>query len=253
MVDRRLDLEIEGVTAILTLTRAPANALDISFLELIADRLNELDLNPNWQVLIITGSDRIFCAGVDLKTLPTLNVSDQDRIVIALNRVYTKLYALNRPTIAAINGHAIAGGYILALCCDYRIASDESSSMGLTEVKVGAPFPISALEIARAEHSPQLFRRVLLFGDLVSTKQAHESGVVDEICPSQRVLERSKQKAQELARLPPQGFAAIKQQMRAATLAILDDALENGNEPQLGGWIGDEAKAAAQRVLAGKA
>jgi enoyl-CoA hydratase len=248
-----LSISRDGDVAVLTLARPPANALDVAFLETIADAIATFDAQADWRALVVCGSATLFSAGADLKQLPGLDLAGQDRFVHALNRVYTRLYGLSRPTVAAIGGHAIAGGLVLALCCDYRIATTGPCRMGLTEVKVGVAFPVSALEIARAELTPPVFRRFALFGGLIDAPRALADGVVDELADPAQVMPRAMAKARELCDLPRQGFAAVKAQMRAATLARLHAALDDGHEPQLGGWVTDEARTAAGRVLAGEA
>ena len=164
MTEPHIHIGHEDGIATLRLARKPANALDIGFLEEIDAALADLDGNADWRTLIVTGTDGVFSAGVDLKKLPALDDTGQTRIVRALNSLYTRLYGLTRPTVAAVNGHAIAGGLVLALACDYRVATDQAAKFGLTEVQVGVAFPISALEIARLELAPHIQRNFLLFG-----------------------------------------------------------------------------------------
>ena len=92
-----------------------------------------------------------FCAGLDLKNVPFFGDADQKRLLNALNRAFCSVYSCPFPVIGAVNGHAIAGGLVLALACDWRIGADRSLLAGLTEVLVGIPYPVAAIEIARQE------------------------------------------------------------------------------------------------------
>ncbi len=251
MAEMRIRTEIQDGTCLMTLARAPANALDISFLEEIDAAIAEVDKERDWQALIITGSDTIFCAGVDLKKLPTLDLAQQDRILHALNNLYIRLYGLDRPVIAAINGHAIAGGMVLALACDYRIAVTGPARFGLTEVRVGVAFPISALEIARAELSPHVARNWLMFGGTIDTETAFAQGALDELVAPEALLGRARQKADDLKSIPPGGYAKVKAQLREPALATMHAVLSGDGEPELGGWVSEEARTAALKVLAG--
>ena len=251
MAETRIHLEKQDGICTLALARGPANALDISFLEEIDAAIAELDGDNDWQALIITGSDSIFCAGVDLKKLPTLDLVDQDRILHALNDLYTRLYGLDRPVVAAINGHAVAGGMILALCCDYRIAVPGPSRFGLTEVRVGVAFPVSALEIARAELAPHVARNWLMFGATINAETALAQGALDELVASDALMARARQKADDLRSIPPGGYAKVKAQLRKPALDAMRSALTGDGEPELGGWVSEEARTAALKVLSG--
>lgn len=251
MAETRIYLEKQGGICVLALARAPANALDIAFLEEIDATIAKLEGDSDWQALVITGSDSIFCAGVDLKKLPTLDLADQDRILHALNALYTRLYGLDRPVVAAINGHAVAGGMILALCCDYRIAVPGPSRFGLTEVRVGVAFPVSALEIARAELAPHVARNWLMFGATINAETALAQGALDELVAADALMARARQKAEDLRSIPPGGYAKVKAQLRKPALEAMRKALTDDGEPELGGWVSEEARTAALKVLAG--
>lgn len=251
MSESRIQLEKQDDTCLMTLARSPANALDISFLEEIDAQIAELDDDKGWSALIITGSDDIFSAGVDLKKLPTLDLADQDRILHALNSLYTRLYGLDRPVVAAINGHAVAGGMILALCCDYRIAVPGPARFGLTEVRVGVAFPVSALEIAKAELAPHVMRNWLMFGATIDAEAALAQGALDELVAADTLMARARQKADDLKSIPPGGYAKVKAQVRKPALDAMRPALQGNGEPELGGWVSEEARSAALKVLAG--
>jgi enoyl-CoA hydratase/carnithine racemase len=201
----------------------------------------------------VAGLDGMFCAGVDLKLLPSLATAEQDRLVHGLNAAFGAAYGLGKPLIAAIGGHAIAGGLFFALTADQRIGAEGSYRLGLTEVRVGVTFPVGPLEIARAELDPQAFRSLMLFGELICPDEALGLGILDRLVPAEDVLETALAKAREAAELPPRGFAAIKRQMRLPVLAKIGQALEDGAEPALGGWVSEEARNAALAVLARKA
>jgi len=245
------DITLYDEIAILRLTRPPVNQLDSVFLEELEDAVSDLDARSDWRALIVTGNERLFCAGVDLKALPDLNVDQQDRLVTALNRLYTRLFGLSRPTVAAIDGHAIAGGFILALCCDRRIATDTPAVFGLTEVRVGVAFPVSALEIARAELEAAAFRRVVMFGDTFAQDEAIAMGAIDEIVDGGQLMDHAIDCARGLSEIPPGGYATVKRQVRAPALALMRGALDEASEPQLGGWVSEEAREAALKVLSG--
>jgi enoyl-CoA hydratase len=143
-----------------------------------------------------------------------------------------------------VNGHAVAGGLILALCADYRVGSPEGK-YGLTELKAGLAFPAVAMAVARAELHGPAARRLVLGADLVDSKAALDAGAFDEVAEADQVLHRATAVARGLATLPSEAYAAVKRQLRAP---VLDAALAKP-DPLLEGWAGAEAADAASSIL----
>ena len=111
---------------VLTLNRPPANAIDLELMEEIGDAFAAIAADDSVRAAVLTGGGRAFSAGLDLKAVPQYGRAEQQRLLNALNRSITLAYDCPVPLIGAINGHAIAGGLVLALCCDWRIVSDAS-------------------------------------------------------------------------------------------------------------------------------
>jgi len=153
--------------------------------------------------------------------------------------------------VGAINGHAIAGGFVLALCRDWRIAAQTQFLAGLTEVRVGVPYPVAAMEVVREELRPDTARRLVLFGQNM-TAAAVDAGVFDEMAASDALLERALAKADEFAALPQIAFARSKRQLRSRAYEAIEAAIA-GAEPLLDGWLSRETIQAAAAVLARKA
>jgi len=241
-------LRKDGSVATVTLQRSPANAISIELIERIGGVFESVADDPSIRAVILTGQGTSFCAGLDLKIVPFLGAAEQKRLLNALNRALYALYGCPLPVVGAINGHAIAGGLVLALACDWRIGADWAFLVGLTEVLVGIPYPVAAIEVARQELGPRVARELILFGGNIPARSALERGVLDELVPSEQVMERAMAKALEAARLPRIGFGRVKRQLRAATLTIIDSAIA-GNEPLLDNWLSEETIAAATSVL----
>ena len=151
--------------------------------------------------------------------------------------------------MAAVNGHAIAGGLILALCADHRVCATEGK-LGLTELRAGIPYPVAAISVVRAELSPPAARRLALGATLVDPAEALALGVVDELRPHAEVVPRAVEVATELASLPRGTYTQVKRQLRGPTIDAIDRALAGGaGDPVLGTWIGEETRAAAAALL----
>ena len=146
--------------AVLHVDRPPVNALDPSLLAEGAAMLEELRADPPGAV-VIAGREGCFCAGADLKLVPTLDAAGQREMVEGINRLFGGWYSFERPLVTAVTGHAIAGGFILALCGDVRVAATVGRH-GLTEVRAGLPYPAAAMAVVRAELSKAAARELVL-------------------------------------------------------------------------------------------
>jgi enoyl-CoA hydratase len=172
--------------------------------------------------------------------------------VKALNSAFYSVYSCPVPVVGAINGHAIAGGFVLALCCDWRIAVNTPFLVGLTEVRVGVPYPVAAMEIVRQELRPDIARRLVLFGHNMPSASAVEAGIFDEAVDGDALMERALAKAEECAGHPQAAFARSKLQLRSRAYQAIEAAIA-GVEPLLEGWLSEETMRAAAAVLAGRA
>ena len=130
--------------AVIRFERPPANAIDLAVTEEFGAFLGEIERAPP-KALVLTGSGSAFSAGLDLKTVPTYGPDQRRALVLSINRMVRRLYGFPRPVVAAINGHAMAGGLVLALACDLRIAAAGPSKIALSEVSVGIPFPLGPM------------------------------------------------------------------------------------------------------------
>ena len=234
----------------LMLHRAPVNALTPEFLDALCDEYDRLRADVCVRAVVLGSDLKVLSAGLDLKQAQGFDIQAQWAIVRALNQSFTKLYALPKPTIIAINGAAIAGGLFFALGCDYRVSSDRAS-FGLAEVRVGATLPFGPLEIARAELSAADLRRLLLNGQPITAPAALSAGIVDEIVAPDAMMDRALVVAAQYAALPPKTYAASKAHLRGATVQMIETAMQNGANTPEGGWFCDETKTAMAAMLAG--
>ena len=245
MEARLARVEVTGAIAVLTLTKPPVNAFDLELVRDAEECLVQVEADPDVHALVITGQGRCFSAGLDLKTVPCYGPAEQRKMVEDLNRTVAWLYGFPLPTVAAINGHAIAGGFILAIACDYRVGSSDPCRLGVTESRVGIPFPLSTMEVLRAELSPATARRMTLVGQTVGPEEAVAAGVLDELRPADQVLARASEVAREFSTLPRGAYGKIKCQLRAEALARMEEGIRTGSDPMLEMWIAEESRAAS--------
>lgn len=249
MTTNAIQIEMTDNIAVLRIDRPAANAIDLDTAGEFANALSSLVERNDIGAVIVTGAGKCFSAGLDLKVIPTYDRSRQQAMVMEINRLFGRLYDLPFPTIAAVNGHAIAGGVILTLACDYRIGAEGDYKLGLAEMRVGVPFPVAALAIVQSELSHKAARLMVLTARNLNPREALSYGVLDELQPPELLLDRAMEVAREMATLPRATYARIKRDLRAHARSRVDDAIDNRNEPMLESWLGAETLEAASEAL----
>ena len=234
---------------LLRFDRPPANAIDLDLAEAVDETLAVIGDRDETDALVITGEGSCFSAGLDLKAVPSYDRAQQQAMVMAVNRMFGRLYGLPLPTIAAVNGHAIAGGVILTLACDYRVGAEGDYKLGLAEARVGVVYPVAAMAIVRSELAPATAKTMVLTARNYSPREALAMGVLDELQPAEGLLVRAIEVAREMAALPRSTYSRIKRSLRSQALALIDDAISNRDEPMLDSWLSEETRSASAEAL----
>jgi|SRR5215469_3877268 len=232
---------------ILAISRPPANAMNLELLEELRDAFTSIGREDAARAIVLTADGATFCAGLDLKSVPHYSKAEQIKLLDVLNGMILAAYGCPLPVVAAVNGHAIAGGLVLALCCDWRIVVEAPIRVGLAEVKVAIPYPVAAMEVVRAELSSQARRRLVLSGENEGFAEGLAAGVFDQSAPRERLLETAIAKAASYVELPHDAFATIKHQLKGTTIAAIESALREGREPLRDNWISTETLEATSR------
>jgi enoyl-CoA hydratase len=208
-----IDLAYRGHVAVLTMRHGKANAMDGVFCEDIIKRLDEVRASPA-RAIVVTGQGNIFSAGVDLVSALAGGPDYFRHFLPPLRRAFEAVFFYPKPIVAAVNGHAIAGGCVLTGAADRRLMAQGSGRIGITELLVGVPFPVIALEIMRFAAAPQHFQRIVYSGATFPPETAVELGLVDEVVPADALIDRALAAAEALAALGPDAFALTKRQIR---------------------------------------
>lgn len=233
----------DGVT-IVTLERGVTNAVNPALVEELAETVGRLrDDEETRAVVLRSANDKFFMIGWDIPELISLSPDGFAQFFKSFNRMCIDLYTLPKPTVAAITGHATAGGCVLALCCDYRLIAEGRKLMGLNEVKLGVPIPYPADCMLRAQVGDRVAREIAEGGDFHGPGQMHRFGMVDDVLPLEEVLPRSMEKAAALGALPAQALAQIKRDRTDRVEARIRAGLDAGEEAFLRCWHSDEAQA----------
>lgn len=244
-----LTIEPRHPVAVLRLEHGKVNALDLELLTGLGEALGELERDSEVRALVLTGSGSIFSAGVDLLRLVAGGPEYVERFLPALSRVCGDLFRFPRPVVAAVNGHAIAGGCILACACDYRVMARGRATLGVPELKVGVPFPVVALEILRFATSNAHLQELVYRGRTYTADEAWQRGLADETEEEADVVARAVEVATGLAAEPAERFRITKRQLRQPTVERIERLSPATDAEVLAAWKDPATLTAIQGYL----
>jgi enoyl-CoA hydratase len=234
-----------GDVAVVTLDRPRANAINPAVVAELRRAVTDAAGAP---ALLLASSQNLFSAGWDLPTVRSFGREEMSRFFADFTALMRDLFAFDGPVVAALPGHAIAGGLILASGADERIAADGKGEFGLSEVALGVPIPRAAYEIFRYILGDRGAERLAAAGDNVSAARALEIGFLDRIVPAADLLDVAVGRARQLAGRSRSAYAEIKRRARAETLARFDRASDG--DPFLDFWFSDEARGRIDQLVA---
>jgi enoyl-CoA hydratase/carnithine racemase len=239
--------ETDGI-ALLTLRNPPANALDPEFMEAIISGLDEIEASDA-RALIVTGEGSVFSAGADLFRVFDATRDDLAYGIKTMSNLFSRLFLFPKPTVAAVNGHAIAGGSVLTCACDYRIAAAGDAKLGFSELAVGVPFPAWALEILRFGVGWKHVRDLALMARTVTVEEALVMGIVDEVVPSEELMDKATRAAKRLARVPTGTYRVTKSALLAPAVERVKALGEEHDNKVVDLWASEEVQLAIRGFL----
>jgi methylglutaconyl-CoA hydratase len=226
-----VELAYHDHVARLTLNRPDKrNAISFQLLDELTRALDEVE-KSDAQVAILTGAGKAFCAGMDLEELKTLtgkshadNIADSKKMA----HIFRRLYEFPKPTIAAVNGAAIAGGTGLATMCDFTLAVPEAK-FGYTEVRIGfVPAIVSSILVWQVGH--KIARDLLLTGRIFDAAEGHRFGLVNEVIGADQLINRANELAAQLMENSPTSLRLTKKLINGFISAQLDTQIEQAIE-----------------------
>ncbi len=208
----------------------PSNSMTFETLKNIREAVKKVTEDDSLKGLIFTGEGKFFCSGFDLPTF--LSFNGRDDVLEFFNVEEEMLYEIftcKKPVIAAINGHCTAGGFIVSMGCDSRIAVDHPKpKMGMTEIKIGLGLTIAEMELVRfGLNSDRDLRDVMYDGNRYSLQEAKEKGYIDELVEADKLIARAKEKICFWIDQPGRAFMNIKEGIRAPYARELRRRLDN--------------------------
>jgi len=225
-----LDLEERGEITVVRLAHGKVNALDVELLEAITKAFASLE--PH-RAVVFTGAGRSFSAGVDLKRIVDGGMEYVKVFRPALSAAVRAVFYHPGPVVGAINGHAIAGGCVLAAACDLRLMS--AGTIGLSEMRVGVPFPVVALEVMRHALGPAT-QRFVLTAQLLPPAQALAAGLIDRVAAPDDLLDEALAEAERLAGISPDVYAFTKRQLQGPARERIEGLRQADDEASTRMW-----------------
>jgi enoyl-CoA hydratase len=223
---KRLTLEKREGLGFVSIDDGKANAIQDELLTQLDVALESCERDPSLHALVLAGRDGFFSAGLDLKLMPALADAELKATLRHFCETSLRLFTYAKPVVAAITGHAVAGGAVFALCADVRVAAEGTYRIGLSEVAIGIPLPTFILNVAREALPAAQVTPCCLHGALVGPEEALRTGIVQEICALEQVRERAAAQARRLAQLAPAAYQSTKRRLRGASAAQANVAFE---------------------------
>ncbi len=229
---QKVHLEFSSSIAHIRMDDSKANTMEPLWLREFDDAMTEAERSAHG--LVISGRDGCFSGGLDLKKLPVLTDAELRTFLVAYQRSMVRLFVSKLPTVAAVTGHAIAGGTILALACDERLMADGDFHIGLKEVALGIPLPTFGCELARSVLPNESLRGATQYGETYLPSQARAKGIIDSVLPRDEVVARAFDRARALAELPRTAYGITKGMLHQPFVDRMDAAESRDIELLLG-------------------
>jgi enoyl-CoA hydratase len=219
-----LKTETRNAVAVVTLDRPEKlNALSPELLAALADKLEDLNKEDAVKAIVLWGGQKVFAAGADIEAMA--KASPVDILLRNTRKLWQRLWSLEKPLIAAVNGVAFGGGCELALGCDLIVAG-ETARFGQPEIKIGImPGAGGTQRLARAI-GPYKAMEMVLTGEPISAAEAHAAGMVNRVVPDEQVLDEAVALAAKIAERPTVAVRLARQALRYGTERTLADGLE---------------------------
>jgi len=242
------ELTRRGDVAVLRMVHGKANAMDIEFCRALSAQVRACEHSAAG-AMVITGQGKIFSAGVDLPRLLDGGSAYAREFVPAMNHAFEALFSFPKPLVAAVNGHAIAGGCVMTCCADVRMMARGAARIGIPELLVGVPFPVVPLEIVRFALPPQHLQTLIYRALTPTADEALGYGIVDVVAEPESLLEEAIAVAEQLAAVPFEAFHLTKRLLREPVLkhmrdqGVVDVVVHDA-------WAGETVQAAVRGYVA---
>lgn len=244
-----VEIQIRNGVGTIRLSGPKANAMNPALIEDLSSAIRTVGGEPAARaVLVASAHPKLFCPGLDLVTLSTFDRAEMAAFMTRFATALTDLFALKKPVVAAVNGGAVAGGCLLALTADWRVAK-RGAALGLNEVKVGVPLPWSAVLLLKSASPAAAHTAVALLGRNFSNEEAVAVGLASEIADEAAFETAVAERVAEFAEKDAYAFGVTKGYLRAGTVAVMRDRDEALLPEFLDGWFSEGTQARIRKAV----
>ena len=232
----------EENVATLTLAHGKVNSINETLVDDINKSLDQIEADDNVNAVILTGREKFFSFGFDVPELLTLSREDLTRFLTKHTALLARLFMFDKPIIAAINGHATAGGCMLIMACDYRIAAGGRAKIGLNEIDLGVSVFGGSAEMLRYWTGNWSAETILNEGKLYSIDEAADLAMIDKIVRPENLVSATTEKAKEYGAKPRAAYRAIKKLLRGSVADRIAQGEQQALDAFIETWYTDEAQ-----------
>lgn len=244
-------IDRKGSAAALRLDKGRGNSIDEPLVRELTQAARDLGADPSvGGVLLLSAHPKLFCPGLDLVTLIELDRGAMERFMLLFAEMLWALYGLPKPMVAGVNGHAVAGGCVLALTADHRVLRRGGAQIGLNEVRVGLPLPWSVSELLRASVPPNALGQVALLGRNFADEDALRVGLADELADAAGFEDHCLLRLEEFTEKDAYAVVTTKTALRHDILERMKAHERERMSGWLDGWFSEPTRARMRELTA---
>jgi len=240
-----------GITTV-TMSRGKVNAINEAFVDELGAVFSELATDADTKAVILTGGGKFFSFGFDIPELLNYSINDFARYLKKFCAMYTGMFLFPKPVIGAINGHATAGGCILALTCDFRIMVTGKAKIALNELNIGAAIFAGCVGMLKSAVGERNAEKVLLTGAMFTAGDAQRIGLVDSVTSEETLMAEAKKIADEFSQKNPDAFKTLKNLLRRPAAECFGGGEERSILDFIEIWYSEPTQKVLRRVIINK-
>lgn len=234
--------------AIVKMKRDKVNAINSDAVDDLIECFKQLEDNRQIKAIVFTGNEKFFSFGFDVPELLTYSKQTLNNFLTRFTQLNRDLFLYPKPLIAALNGHTIAAGCMLALAADFRIMVPEKPKISLNEINIGVPVFAGALEMLRFSVGQRNAEHVLKSGKMYSPDEALQLGMIDKLSNPEMLMNEAMTVASEYAEKNPLAFRSLKGLLRKPVIQVSDRREENVIDEFIDIWFSEQSQAQLKTV-----